>query len=81
MGVHFYASTLFLKHQEGSTQHETSLEVSPGSLHMNTSIENTVYTGFAKKKVSELLMLAAASFSSRRHGRPEVLGDRRVWVD
>ena len=50
MGVHFYASTLFLKHQEGSTQHETSLEVSPGSLHMNTSIENTVYIEFAKKK-------------------------------
>ena len=38
---HFYASIkiAILKHK-GSTQHETLLVVSPGSLHMNTSIDN-----------------------------------------
>ena len=35
---------LFLKHQEGSSQHEASHLVSPGSLHMNMSIENFVCT-------------------------------------
>ena len=43
------SESLFLKHQEGATQHETLLVVSPGSLHMNTSIENIVYTEFTKK--------------------------------
>ena len=32
----------FLKHKDGSTQHETLLIVSPESLHMNMSIENIV---------------------------------------
>ena len=44
------SKSLFLKHQEGSTQHETFLIVSPGSLHMNASIENIVYTEFIKNK-------------------------------
>ena len=36
-----------LKHQEGSTQHETLLVASPGSLHMSTTIENisSIHTG------------------------------------
>ena len=34
------SKSLFLKHKEGSTLHETVLVVSPGSLHMNTSMEN-----------------------------------------
>ena len=38
-------------------KHETLL-VSPGSLHMNLSIENIVYTQFTKKTVFEHLMLA-----------------------
>ena len=32
----------FLKHLEGSAQHETLLVLSLGSLHMNTSIEDIV---------------------------------------
>ena len=36
------SKSLFLKHQEGSTQHGTLLVVSPGSLHMNTNSENIV---------------------------------------
>ena len=41
---HCHASikSLFLKQQEDSTQHETVLIVSPGSLLKNTSIENIV---------------------------------------
>ena len=35
-------SIKIVKTLEGSTQHETLLVVSPESLHMNTSIENTV---------------------------------------
>ena len=51
------SKSLFLKHQEGSTQHETLLVVSPGSLHMNTSIENIVcvflnYSRYGRQKVS-----------------------------
>ena len=36
------SKSLFLKHLEGSTQHETLLTVLPESLHMNTSTENIV---------------------------------------
>ena len=40
---HSYASIkIYLKHWRGSTQHETLLVVSPGSLYMNTSIENII---------------------------------------
>ena len=60
---------LFSKHLEGSTQHETFLVVSPGSLNMNTSIENE----FTKKTVFEQLTLAVGlacgpSSTSHRHG-------------
>ena len=44
--------SLFLKHSEGSTQHETFLVVLPGSLYM------FVYTEFTKKKDFEQLTLA-----------------------
>ena len=65
-----------------TTQHETLLVVSPGSLHMNTSTENIVCVHRVYwNKVSEQLMLAVASSSSRRHGSPDVLGDRHVWVE
>ena len=66
---------LFSKHWEASTQHETLLIVSPGSLHMNTSIENIVcvHTEFAKKNVLEQFTLATVSSACHRHGRQKVL--------
>ena len=51
------------------------LVVSPGSLHMNTSIENIVCVHKVYKKVFEQLMLAVASSSSLLHGSPDVLRD------
>ena len=46
--------------------------VSPGSLHMNTSVENIVYTEFTKKKVFGQLTLAVACSASCPHSRWEV---------
>ena len=40
---------------------------------MNTTIENIVYTDFAKKKVFAQLTLAVACSASCRHGSPQVL--------
>ena len=42
--------TLFLNHYAGSTQHETLPVVSPGSLHMNTSIENMCTQSLLKRR-------------------------------
>lgn len=48
---------------------------------MNASIENIVCVQeFAKKTVFEQLTVAVACSASRRHGSPEVLGDRHVWA-
>ena len=53
MGTFSIASKLlFLKHEEGSIQHETLLVVSPGSLHMNMNIENIDYVHRIYKKES-----------------------------
>ena len=49
------------------------LFLSPGSLHMNMSIVNIVYTEFTKKNVFEQLTLADACSASRRPAIQEVL--------
>ena len=41
--IDILAKIAISKHYKGSTQHETLLVVSPGSLHMNISIENIVF--------------------------------------
>ena len=58
---------LFLKHLQGSTQHETLLVVSPGSLHMNSTLRTLfVYTEFTKMNVFEKRTLPVV-FSARCH--------------